>query len=579
MCGIAGIVSLKDKVELHQLKKMTDAIAHRGPDGEGQWVNNSGQAGLGHRRLSIIDLSQGASQPMHSADGRYSIVFNGEIYNYIELKQQLEKEGCVFKTRSDTEVLLKLYETRKKDFLHELDGMFAFAIWDNAEQTLFCARDRFGEKPFFYVYEPGKVFYFASEMKAFWALGIPKIPDPRRVKLYIDTYDVLDQHDLSSTFYKNINQLDASHFLLLDKQLNIEKRKYFSIDIHKVNYKITEREAADVFRSLLTESVRLRLRSDVPVGSSLSGGLDSSSIVMLIDALKGNITNQNTFSARFEGFVKDEGKYIHSVVNACKNVTCHEVWPKSDDMVREFETMSYHQEEPIHVPSVFVQWKVMELAKQKNVTVLLDGQGADEYLAGYISFYEKYLRHIFYTHHSVYKKEWTAYRDLRGEALPRLDKEETLKMKLGRIKRTVLNQPGLYDKNSFRDLLLGQTLTNGLKTLLRYADRNSMAHSREVRLPFLSHKLVEFTFSLPEHFKLKNGWTKLVLRNAMENILPKEITWRIDKVAFEPPKDDWMQDSNVRANIKHSFEKCSDLYGNELAKKASDWHLFSLFYQ
>lgn len=580
MCGIAGIVLIGRNVNVSSLKKMTDILIHRGPDGEGQWVNPENHAGLGHRRLAIIDLSDAAAQPMHSANGRYIIVFNGEIYNYIELREQLIKEGHSFKTQSDTEVLLKLYELKKAKCLQELDGMFAFAIWDEKEKELFCARDRFGEKPFYYHHVPGKHFYFASEMKALWKAGVPKGMNPDRVKLYLERNSIFSPNDLSETFYQGIEQLNASGYILLNSNLELKKDTYYKIETGKIDLKITEADAAECFRILLTESVRLRLRSDVPVGSSLSGGLDSSSIVMLMDQLKGDTTNQNTFSARFKGFAKDEGKFIHEVVKSCKNVTCHEVWPTGEQMIEDMDKVMYHQEEPFASASIFAQWKVMELARQKKVTVLLDGQGADEYLAGYLYFYPHYFQHLFHSYPRIYNKEYSNYMKLRGDTAIKkktLGEKASLRMKIGRIKQIILDQQkDPNQNNSFRSLLHYQTTFQSLPALLRYADRNAMAHSREVRLPFLSHHLVDFAFTLSDQLLIKNGWTKYVLRKAMEPVLPKDITWRVDKIGYEPPQEDWMKNEAVHSRIQLAREKYTDLFGKELSSKASDWQLFSV---
>lgn len=576
MCGIAGIIKSEDIVKTGQIKLMTDSLAHRGPDGEGHWINLSGKVGFGHRRLSIIDLSDHAKQPMKYLSDRYTITFNGEIYNYIELRKDLLNRGYIFQSESDTEVLLALYDLKKERCLQDLDGMFAFAIWDEQEQRLFCARDRFGEKPFYYHHIPGKTFCFASEMKALWAIGIPRMEDPKMVAQFLKTGSLLDNEDLGRTFFVNIRQLDSAHFLILDYNININIKEYYSLNDIPLNESISKHEAAEKFYNLLTESVRLRLRSDVSVGSSLSGGLDSSSIVMLIDQLKGETTIQNTFSARFAGYHKDEGEYIHKVVGACKNVICNEVWPMGEQMIKEWDEIFYHQEEPFYSASIFAQWKVMEMAKQQGITVLLDGQGADEYLGGYKPSYKIYLQQLFYTNRKTYNIEREAYSQLRGNTIKPVEEEETLRMFMGRIKKKVLNQPMPYHSNSLREELKRQMMGEGLKVLLRYADRNAMAHSMEVRLPFLSHHLVDFVFSLPDHHKLYKGWTKMILREAMKNILPNDICWRVDKGAYDTPQEDWLGNQFFKDRIVRSREKCNDLFGKNLTDKNSDWNLLSL---
>jgi len=553
MCGIAGILKFDDEpVSKQVLQKMTDAIAHRGPDGEGHWLNLKCNIGLGHRRLSIIDLSENGKQPMQYANERYTITFNGEIYNYIELKEQLLKSGYTFHSDSDTEVLLALYDLKKEKCLQDLDGMFAFAIWDEKEQQLFCARDRFGEKPFHYYHDTNS-FVFASEIKQFWATGTEKVVDSKRLLRFIEFGIIEEPDNVTGTFYEKIERLDAAHYLTVDAKGKLKITRYWDIDLNTLPYTGTIERAAERFLELFTDSIRLRLRSDVPVGSSLSGGLDSSSIVMLIDALKGKELKQNTFSARFKNFAKDEGVHIEAVVKACKNVEVHYTWPDQEYFETVFDKVTYHQDEPYGSASIVAQYAVMELARKNNVTVLLDGQGADEELAGYIPYYHTYLDQLFYSNPSLYKKERNAYLKFHEQAIPyhSLANSETLRMKLGRYKRQLLKQEMPY-KNQLNINLKNSTTKTGLKELLRYADRNSMAHSREVRLPFLSHKLVEFIFSLPDSFKLNNGWTKFVLRKAMAPTLPDSICWRVDKIGYEPPQKNWIKSEKFKTEIERA---------------------------
>jgi asparagine synthase (glutamine-hydrolysing) len=576
MCGIAGIYKIDNSsVQFDELKKMTDAIAHRGPDGEGHWVNSNGNLGFGHRRLSIIDLSENGKQPMHYAEGRYTITFNGEIYNYIELKNELKLKGYQFISDSDTEVLLALYDLKKEKCLQDLDGMFSFAIWDEKLQTLFCARDRFGEKPFYYHHIPGKLFCFASEMKALWNIGISKSSDAAMLSIYLENGNVMDSHNPSRTFFKDIKQLDGSNFMIVDSKCQAKIESYYSLDHIEINRDITRKQASEKFYELLYNSVRLRLRSDVPVGSSLSGGLDSSSIVKLIEKISGDTLNQNTFSARFSNYEKDEGKHIEEVLKSCKKITSHEVWPTGEGMVKELDRLIYHQEEPFASASIYAQWKVMECAKQNNTVVLLDGQGADEYLGGYLSYYSLYFLQLFFNDYNRYNTEWKAFKNLRNSDLKRIEDTETFKMKLGRYKRKVLQQPMPYSKTALNDKLKGDVLNTNLKELLRYADRNAMAHSREVRLPFLSHHLVEFVFSLPQEFKLYEGWTKWILRDAMKDLLPPSITWRVDKIGYEPPEKLWLDTLEFKSQINKGKELASSLnVSSQVA--VNDWKYLML---
>ena len=272
MCGIAGIVQFNEPISIAALKKMTDSLVHRGPDGEGHWLNNKAKVGLGHRRLSIIDLSENTKQPMHYANNRYTLTFNGEIYNYIELKEELKKKGYSFISESDTEVLLALYDCKKEKCLQDLDGMFAFAIWDEKEQTLFCARDRFGEKPFYYHYLPGKFFAFASEMKALFSLGIPKSVNNEMLYNFIHSaYHVTNPANRPQTFYTGISKLPPATFITVNASLQLAETAYWSLSEVNSNNTLAYEEAKEKFTELLYRSVKRRLRSDVPVGSSQIG--------------------------------------------------------------------------------------------------------------------------------------------------------------------------------------------------------------------------------------------------------------------------------------------------------------------
>jgi asparagine synthase (glutamine-hydrolysing) len=286
MCGIAGIISLNGaQVQAQRVKQMTNVIAHRGPDGDGLWLSANGFAALGHRRLSIIDLSNEADQPMHYLD-RYTMVFNGEIYNYIELKETLIKQGYTFKTSSDTEVLMALYDRHGMDCLSLLDGMFAFVIFDAQHNKLFGARDRFGEKPFFYSYEQNKEFLFGSELKCLWAGGAPKVVNQKMLFNYLSFTSIENPQDNSETFYNYCKRLPHAHFFTLDISTNeFQIKRYYEIETKSINASISVADASKKLEEIFYTSVQRRLRSDVPVGSSLSGGLDSSLIVCIIDEL------------------------------------------------------------------------------------------------------------------------------------------------------------------------------------------------------------------------------------------------------------------------------------------------------
>ncbi|HSF55149.1 MAG TPA: asparagine synthase (glutamine-hydrolyzing) [Algoriphagus sp.] len=584
MCGIAGILSENPNlITKENLVKMTDTIIHRGPDGFGHWINEDGRVGFGHRRLSILDLSETGAQPMHYM-GRYTLTFNGEIYNYLEIRGKLKGKGYTFRSNSDTEVLLALYDLKKEKCLQDLDGMFAFAIYDNQTNEVFCARDRFGEKPFFYTQFQG-AFYFASEMKEFWSVGVDKIPEPEMIFNYLH-FDLLDNHsDLGQTFFMGVRKLAPGNYLIW-KEGNFTIKKYWNINPQKQNRSIALEEAKEKFRALFMESVSRRLRSDVLVGSSLSGGIDSSLVVCVMDHLLKDHPEsiQNTFSARFKNFHKDEGYFIQKVREKTR-ITSHEVYSEMDDLESVFDKICYHQEEPFGSASILVQFQVYELAKKMGVTVLLDGQGADEILAGYHPYFTTFFNEIRKRSGTQFEKEFSAYAQLHeGNTINAKIAKPGFKQAIAakfpglvnKVARRVLNlqmkntammaddffseykslahNDFNFDLGQLNSHLYFSTFEVGLPTLLRYADRNSMAHSREVRLPFLSHELVEFVFSLPSELKIKDGWTKYLMRIAFEDLLPSEITWRKDKIGFEPPQKSWMDNPSTQEKIKVSRE-------------------------
>lgn len=542
MCGITGYLSFQKTANVERLKKMTDAIAHRGPDGEGQWVNANKTIGLGHRRLSIVDLSNAGAQPMHSICGNYTIVFNGEIYNYIELREELEKQGETFTTETDTEVLLKLYILKKEKALDELDGMWAFAIWNEQDQELFCSRDRFGEKPFHYFMDESG-FYFASEMKALWEAGIPKIENENMFALFANDGKSFNPKNNSETFYKNIFRLENSHWLKVGMNAKIETRQYYDIDWKTKKFNGTLAQAQTTFKNLFKKSLERRLRSDVPIGTSLSGGLDSSTIVCALSNEKSadNVTPYS-FSARFKNFHKDEGYFIQKVVDktGIKNFT---VWPTGESFLEDLNKLCDAQEEPFGGASIYAQYCVQRLAKQSNVTVLIDGQGADEYLAGYIYYYGIYINQLHTSKANVLKRirEQKAFVNFHSphSRYKKIGINLSLLYEFRGRKRFKGNFP--TSETNLSESLYLSTMKGPLQELLRFADRNSMAHGVEVRLPFLNKELVEFCFSLPDEYKLHLGWTKYILRTSFEDILPKEIAWRKEKVGFEPPQNEWMK--------------------------------------
>jgi len=545
---------------------MTDALQHRGPDGEGHWRNAAQQVALGHRRLSVIDLSSAAAQPMHYLQ-RYTIVHNGEIYNYLELRSTLERHGYRFQSVSDTEVICAAYDFWKEECLQMFDGMFAFAIWDEKEQVLFAARDRFGEKPLLYHFD-GQQLLFASEFKALWAAGLPKAWNHLLLLSYLANGHTQNAIDASLTFYKDIFTVPPGHYLSFHLQRStLHVNLYWDLD-KQSQIKYTEAEAIDNFWQLFSESVQLRLRADVPIGSSLSGGVDSSSVVAAIANLPShdNIVS-SAFTAIFPGFSKDEQQYA-ALVASKFSMRHYTVAPTATDFIRDFEKLCWHQEQPFGSASVYAQYRVMQLAKSHNVTVLLDGQGADETLAGYPRYIHWYLQELLgkfkygfamqeriRLQHNGIPFSW-GFPNYMAAVFPMIATAQLEEVE----RKKIMMHPHLhpdyihahYDQlysvykppvSKLNDLLYFNTMQQGLGELLHYADRNSMAHGMEIRLPFLNHKLVELLFSLPAQYKIHNGYPKWLLREAMKDQLPENIIWRTDKIGFEPPQKEWMQEA------------------------------------
>jgi asparagine synthase (glutamine-hydrolysing) len=584
MCGIAGIISQnRSLVQQQRLQLMAAALKHRGPDGEGFWMNDQQTVGFAHRRLAIIDLSDAAAQPLHYL--HYTIIFNGEIYNYKELKQTLAEKGYRFTTQSDTEIIPAAYDYWKAACLDHFDGMFAFALWDNIEQELFIARDRFGEKPLYYHADfirrgSFEQFVFASEMKALWQIGVPKNLEGTMILNYLALGYTQNPLKKTATFFSNVLSLPGGHYLLIrPNESKVQMKRWYKFEaIDPGSSKATD-TLIESFYKLFIQSTERRLRSDVNIGTSLSGGLDSSAIVAAINAVKSTSTQWKNigFTASFPGFEKDEFAFSKKIAGHF-NMQQKVIEPTAPDLSDHFSEMMYHQEEPLQSSSVLTQYLVYKLAKENNITVLLDGQGADEILAGYKKYSHWYLQQLFTKDTSGYFKErkllqqnelleswgWRNYAaamfpDNAAQAL----QQKALKQENNNdyINRDFLfayrNEDTLQKPviKQLEDILYYDTFITGLPELLRYADRNSMAHSREVRLPFLFHEFVQFIFSLPADYKIRDGFTKWILRKSMEQKLPGEIVWRKGKVGFEPPQKDWMQDKHVQEMIIESRKK------------------------
>lgn len=564
MCGILGLVGRASTDAVH-LGRVLELIAHRGPDGSGIWSSPDNRVHLAHRRLSILDLSERGAQPMADSSGRYVITYNGELYNYLELRAELQAIGHVFHTGTDTEVLLEAYKTWGEGCLQRFNGMFAFALYDTVEQLLFCARDRYGEKPFLFAAQADH-FAFASEYKAL--LALPDLaPDYDEIRLLRGLHNASMGLDGDrQTVFNGIQQLLPAEALLLNcRTLDYRILRYWDLRPDTQLATLSEADATARFRELLTDAVRIRMRSDVPVGSCLSGGLDSSAIVSLIRQQIHPEGEYHTFTGRFPGTAADEWRYAEPVI-AASRVTSHVVEPTAAGFASELAHFLWFNELPVGSSSQYAQYCVFRLAKEQGVTVLLDGQGADELLGGYEQYFRFYVQaltergetarlerelpeiraryplamtskaHGWRDRLPFGLRRWLSHRlgigtnllyGLKPEVARRVSEEN----QRGRVERFHALTSALY-QDSF-----GMYLT----TLLRYGDRNSMAHSREVRLPFCDHRLAELVLSLPPEYLMGEAQTKRLLRESMRGILPEDVRTRWNKQGFRPPQETWFQ--------------------------------------
>lgn len=563
------------------MERMLEVQSHRGPDGSGIWsqtVSDGRDLILGHRRLSIIDLSEGGTQPMLDASGRFVLTYNGEIYNYLEIRRELQDLGVRFRSESDSEVILEAYKRWGSNGLKRFNGMFAFALYDGVRGVLFCARDRYGEKPFLFAFG-ADFFAFASEYKALLLHPglLLDVDEWRLLRAAHNPSTGLDSD--RQTVFKSVQQLLPGEAMEVDvRSLATRIWRYWQIAPAATGDIADEEGMFAEFRELLTDSVRLRLRSDVPVGSCLSGGLDSSAIVCIMRQLLGRDAPYDTFTGRFPGTKADEWGFAAQIVEAT-GVRSHVVEPTVERFLEDLPQFIWLNELPVGGSSQYAQWSVFRLARETGVTVLLDGQGADEMLAGYEQYFAKYV-----------------------EALRKAGDTERLARELPRIRARyplALTPParGLRDRLPFRlrhwisnrggvgtSLLYGlrpdvavsiarqntlselpgfNPLANALvqdsfgrflTTLLRYGDRNSMAHSREVRLPFCDHRIAEFVFRLPPQMLMGEVQTKRLLRESMKGILPEGIRTRWNKQGFRPPQETWFRSTPFLKVARTAFE-------------------------
>lgn len=571
MCGIAGFIGNGNFDRQTTMENMLNSIGHRGPDDRATFTASTLPLVFGHVRLSIIDIKHG-KQPMTSKDGRYTMVFNGEIYNYLELRQQLVQRGCQLDTFSDTEVLLHLFIHHGKTMLNDLNGMFAFAVYDNVEETVFMARDHFGVKPFYY-YHDNETFAFASEIKAL--LKHPNIAASRNEKglyEYLTFQMVLDE----DTLFKGIKKLEPAHYLILKEGKVIEHEEYWKINYNNIDENKSEEEFADELLLLLQNSLSIQTRSDVPLGAYLSGGIDSSVVATL--ASKNYYSNIDTFTGGFNISPEyDESRYAE-IVSKDISSNHHMIYPEAKDFMDTFEKLVYHMDEPAAGPGLFPQYMVSKLASE-HVKVVLGGQGGDEIFGGYTRYAVAYLEQclkgaIFETqeegnHVVTLSSIIDNLPSLRGyfpmiknqfakglfepmdkryyrliDRSPSLDKWYESDFLKGRNEEVIFNKfsnvfnnpdtPSYFNKMTYYDL---KTL---LPSLLQVEDRMSMAVSVESRVPLLDRRIVELSAKMPPTMKFAQGKTKHMLIKSVQNVLPKQIIDRKDKMGFPTPLNEWV---------------------------------------
>lgn len=544
MCGIAGAFSTEsENLNERDISAMCEAIAHRGPDGQG--IHIRGQAALGHRRLAILDLTENGRQPMRLGD-RYAITYNGEIYNYLELRKELEALGHPFHTGTDTEVLLHAYTEWGIDCLRRFNGMFSFALVDFETRRVFMARDRLGVKPLYY-FRDAQTFVFASEIKALWKhprvrkeanrdycarylTGGPR--EWERETAFSGVYRILNGHYVEGTIEDVISG-------------RAPERRYWNLEADPSDEPFDAAKGsrlAEEYLALLDSAVDLRLRSDVPVGSAFSGGLDSSSVVWLINRklrATGSEEKQMTFSSVYqtaEARDCDESRFIESLVGSLR-LNSHSIEPKVEDVAEAHRAVLYHLDTPPD-STIMSSWHVFKLVAQTPVKVTLDGQGADEQLAGYTTYV---LNHFFASKSTAPEalKFWhnpqIRRHVLAGSALSAtariLGRPAAVRF-AGTLKRV---RPYLEPLNE----RLARDTTTYLLNLIHYADRYSMAHSIESRGPFLDYRLVEFLGRTPAVYKIHDGWAKYLARKAFDGKLPADLVWRKDKMGWPNPERYW----------------------------------------
>lgn len=587
MCGLSAVINLGDGyVSSDEIHSMHDQILNRGPDGEGFYIRS--QIALAHRRLAVIDVSSESDQPFYWGD-RYVLIFNGEIYNYRELRETLKSKGYRFRTNSDTEVLIIAYVEWGENCLHYLNGMWAFVVWDEEKKSLFCSRDRFGVKPLYWA-QKGSTLYVASEIKQLISVGFGSYVNKDELARFLYTGVVGSN---SSSFFSDVNSLPAGCCLTASSTRAPRVEYWYSVPFVSTHQ--------DSIGTLLKDSVSLRLRSDVPVGSCLSGGLDSSAVVVLASSLFDDSSpfNLQCIHARSSDSEVDESSFASLVADKC-GLPLSTLMPTSDQFWNCLPEICRIQDEPFGSPSICMQYFVMQQARLSKCTVMLDGQGADEILLGYSKFMVLALSHAWrigglpkFLH--TLRSSWSANASLSPRSsLQYLVATLLSPLRTARVasRLSFLNlslQPvrQLYRSVSAasgdcRQTQLLELFHISLPALLRYEDRNSMAHSVEARVPFLDYRLVEAALAMPVDQKIHDGWSKYPLRTS--GILPDQIAWRRSKLGFNAPERSWigcysrqMLEQTLDSPLISSISDRSSLERRWIGlDKREQWRLFNV---
>ncbi|MBS1596770.1 MAG: asparagine synthase (glutamine-hydrolyzing) [Bacteroidetes bacterium] len=584
MCGISLIINKKNNpVEDSQLRNMNNMVIHRGPDDEGYYHGKN--FAFGHRRLSIIDLSQAGHQPM--VRDNYCINYNGEIYNYLELIQELTGLGHIFKSHTDTEILLPAYWEWGVKAFDKFNGMWAFMLYDASKQEIILCRDRFGVKPLYYT-TVGDLFLAASEIKQFTAIAQFKPILNKEVTVNFLTNGWLNYSE--ETFFEGVCELRPGHYMIYDlKTHKIKINQWYNLRTAISDSKATEKEATQMVNNLLTDSINLRMRADVNVGSCLSGGIDSSSIVSIIHDKKFANKNFITITSCYKDKQYDEQEFSDAVSKQT-GFTSVKVFPQLDQLLDhgQLDKMIYHHDQPFSGASHYSEFSVFDAARKNGVVVLLDGQGSDEYFCGYSEFFSTYTHALF--SRGKFAKALQNLREKNnngnmsiGQLVSAFLKEKYYHPLIKFIKRIISKKdfPWLnpawekmarkkvltFPSNNIKELSIQEILHSSLPYQLHSADRSSMSFSLEVREPFMDYRLIEYVIGLPDAYKIKNGYSKYVLREAV-TVLPEPVKSRSHKMGFVAPDKVWMlaNKEKIRVQLEEAVQQ-TKIFSEDLLER------------